>query len=75
MKIVNRRTLKGSKLGLECMNAIISHDDYGGVRFCCCYGKYDASDDEPLDICKKCGAWDRNFDYEKADKILKELKN
>lgn len=73
MNTISRRMIRGRKLDLECMNARIDNFTHNGFKFCCCYGKCDSSNDEPLDMCEKCKAWTNNFTFDAAEEIIGEF--
>lgn len=55
---ITRRQLRGSPLLPICRNARIDRWLLEGDKsYCFCFGKYDASNDEPLKECKTCNAW------------------
>ena len=57
---LNRRRMRGSNLLPMCQKARIDKQQIcRGICFYYCYGKYDASNDEPLQECKKCKAWNQ----------------
>lgn len=59
MKRSSRRKERGSKLLPICKKARIDKQRICGIDFYYCYGKYDASNNEPLKECKKCRAWNQ----------------
>ena len=61
---LNRRTMRGSRLLPMCRNARIDRwESDNGIYYYYCFGKYDASNDEPLEECKQCRAWNQQDDY------------
>lgn len=55
----SRRIERGSKLLPICKKARIDRQNICGISFYYCYGMHDASNNEPLEECKKCRAWNQ----------------
>lgn len=63
-----RVDLRGKPLDKDCKNAKISTNVYGiddNRKFC--YGLCDASTEEPLEKCNKCGAFEYNAEPPKGE--------
>lgn len=61
MKRVSRAQLRGQALDPLCKIAHTTTGEYGPEdKRVFCYGVYDAMNDEPEELCVKCGAFVRN---------------
>ena len=64
MKQINRSQMRGKPLDDDCKNAhVCSIINEEGTKECYCYGIIDLYNDEYLDKCRECKAFEKNIEY------------
>lgn len=73
---ITRRQLRGSNLlGMCYPPKLVDKWEYEeGVTICQCMGRYDAENDEPLEECENCMAFESYEDWKAVEKRIKEIR-
>ena len=72
---ITRRQLRNTPLLEICKTCPTdSWEPEEGLTICQCFGRYDASNDEPLQECKNCMAWNLYKDWETVWERIREIK-